>query len=407
MTLSNMLRRSIVGVGLTIGMAIVPVGGVAQGVSPFGGATSPAGEATPVAAASVTWEIVETREIEVEGMPVALSPDGQWIAGTGRDWELCVWEIETLEPTCAEPGNYQVDPEALVWSPDSRAVAFTQDTARRLIDSELYVFELETGQLGNLTDDGFDGRLPLNPEHGEPVPVLIDLGPTWAPDSQSIAFGRSFWTAEERGAQQPQILRIDRAGGEPQVLAELTTESPWGVMYPMFEVAGGTLVFAISPADPNNPNEGIWMLEAGGEPIQIVAGTGLADFPYARAVDATDSPDGVLISGWSISLAGQGMGLEPYAFVANAESGDVVTLGPGMTPVRFGPDGVSTIAIVVEGNDGVLTVTAPDGEVSSMGPVPRSRFEQTRGLDWASNNTVFLCSGLSSGHLVTLAPVAA
>lgn len=393
-----MVRRYAAAMALAMGTAVIPAIGTAQGVSPFG-------EATPVATAAPGWEIADIREIEVDGMPVALSPDGQWIAGTGPDWELCVWEIETLNPVCAEPGYYRPNAEAIVWSPDSTAVAFTEDAARLLVDSDLYVFELGTGVLSNLTDDDFVGPLMLTQEESEPDEVLVDLGPTWSPDGQTISFGRMFWTVENRGAKQPQILRIGRSGGKPEVLAELTTLSPWGVIYPMVELEGGRLVFSIATANPNNPNEGVWMLEPCKEPVEIVSGSGLDDFPSAQALDATVAPDGVLISGWSMPLATAGIGLDPYAFLVNADTGELDTLDPAMTPLRFGPDGLSTIALVVEENDGMLTITTPNGDVSSMGPVPRSRFEQTRGLDWASNNTVFIASGVSSGQLVTLAPV--
>jgi hypothetical protein len=60
-----------------------------------------------------------------------------------------------------------------------------------------------------------------------------------------------------------------------------------------------------------------------------------------------------------------------------------------------------------EENDGFLTITAPNGDVSFLGPVPRSRYQVDRGLDWATNNTVFLASGVSNPQLVTLAPVGA
>ena len=42
-------------------------------------------EASPVASPTGperAWQVIETREIAVDGDPVTLSPDGQWLAGT-------------------------------------------------------------------------------------------------------------------------------------------------------------------------------------------------------------------------------------------------------------------------------------------------------------------------------------
>ena len=55
----------------------------------------------------------------------------------------------------------------------------------------------------------------------------------------------------------------------------------------------------------------------------------------------------------------------------------------------------------------MLVVTSPAGDEVLLGPVQRSRFELTLGIAWATNNTVFLASGVFSGTLVTLGQTAA
>ncbi len=47
------------------------------------------------------WVVSDQRVLEVDGTPVALCPNGAWIAGPASDGErFCVWDVETLEPTC-------------------------------------------------------------------------------------------------------------------------------------------------------------------------------------------------------------------------------------------------------------------------------------------------------------------
>jgi hypothetical protein len=52
----------------------------------------------------------------------------------------------------------------------------------------------------------------------------------------------------------------------------------------------------------------------------------------------------------------------------------------------------------------MLTIVVPNGEVSLLGPVPRSLYDISRGLEWSASNTIFIASGVSSGTLVTIAP---
>ncbi len=397
----NSLIRRVVAALFVLVLMLVPVASGAQGVSPFGESTPAAPDATPVPLEPIAWSIVETRDIEVDGMPVVLSPDGQWIAGIGPDDTICAWAIDSLAPTCADPGEYKPNMEALVWSPDSTAIAFTEDAARMMIDSDLYVFEVGTGVLTNLTDDGVVGGLPFSAEERAELVTPVDLGAAWSPDSQSLMVGRMFWTSEEQ-EQSPEIVSIPRSGGEPTVVATLDTGNPWGVVHPMIGLDDGTLVYTISTADPENPNEGIWLLEPGGEPVQVLAGTLDDAFPYLRLMDAARTPEGLIVSAFSMSLASQGAGREPYAFLLNVDTGDLVEMPADTSPTRFGPDGLSTLSLAMEGTEGMLVITGPAGDEVSLGPVPRSRFEFTLGIEWASNNTVFLASGVFSGMLVTL-----
>ncbi|HYH11838.1 MAG TPA: DPP IV N-terminal domain-containing protein, partial [Thermomicrobiales bacterium] len=163
-------------------------------------------EATPGASTESiggAWQVTETRELNTETRYAALSPDGQQMAGVGPDGTICVWEVETLESECAGE-RMPIRAETIVWAPDGTAVAFALDTIRLLYESDIYVYELTTGDLVNLTDDGLEGDLLENMDQDPPA----DDVPVWSPDSRQLAFARSFMGDDGPGSTS--IMRIDR-----------------------------------------------------------------------------------------------------------------------------------------------------------------------------------------------------
>lgn len=359
---------------------------------------SPRQEASP--AATGGWHLVDSRPIEVDGEPVTLSPDGQWIAGIGPDGELCVWDVANLEPTCATTGEeVQPNPESLAWSPDSSAVAFSFNTAVLFVDSDIFVFELATGQITNLTDDHFVGALPLELEPGQDE-VPVDLAPTWAADGASIYFGRMMLPGE---GTQPTIMSIDRSGGEPDLVATLETGGPWGVNFSMVALPDGTLVYAVSTGIPDNPAEGIWVLEPGTEPVHLLSGTVDDDFPFPRVVDAAETAEGIVISGYSDPLSIQRDADRPATFLIHLESGEITPGELQASPVVFSPNGDASIHAEIVGNPAHYILTTADTR-SDLGELDRSRYEFNRGIDWAANNTLLIVQGKSNGTVVTIAP---
>ena len=61
-------------------------------------ATARTPEASPVASpAGGGWAVTDMRQIAVDGAPVALSPDGQWLAGTTDDGNaVCAGRVKSL-----------------------------------------------------------------------------------------------------------------------------------------------------------------------------------------------------------------------------------------------------------------------------------------------------------------------
>ena len=110
---------------------------------------------------------IEFETTEVTAADVALSPDGQWLIFTmlGHLFRLPV-AGGTAEQLTFVP-YYDTDP---VFSPDGSRLAFVSD--RDGSDGNIFVLELATGQITQVTHEPWAGR------------------PTWSPDGQAIVYLR-------------------------------------------------------------------------------------------------------------------------------------------------------------------------------------------------------------------------
>lgn len=89
--------------------------------------------------------------IEVDGFPLAISPDGTRLAGVDADGaRFCVWDLATGKAACDGDIPAPVEARSVTWAPDSSAVAFSLGSSSRLVDSDIYVFDVASGTLRNV-----------------------------------------------------------------------------------------------------------------------------------------------------------------------------------------------------------------------------------------------------------------
>ncbi len=104
----------------------------------------------------------------VEGVP---SPDGKWIAHTDRDQKLWLHEMRTGQSTMITYSDQDV-PCDLVWSPDSRWLAFVAE-AENFYD-RLMLYDIGDRTLTPLTGDRVDSYSPAWSPDGEWLYFLSD-----------------------------------------------------------------------------------------------------------------------------------------------------------------------------------------------------------------------------------------
>lgn len=197
--------------------------------------------AEPSPVAEGEWQVTDLRGYDIDGVPIALSPDGRWIAGAGPDAKgVCVWAVEAMTSTCA--GEEIVPyPFSIVWAPDSSAIAFFDGEPSRPEPNTLWLFTASSGALTVLDRAG-----------------VIHQAPAWTLDSTTVLY-----LAEGIDGKGSAIHRVSRAGGE----SHQVTGADLDVQEPLVATADGRVVFATG----EEPALRLWIVELDGSDLERFA----------------------------------------------------------------------------------------------------------------------------------------
>ncbi|MGH2531505.1 MAG: hypothetical protein ACRDJW_04270 [Thermomicrobiales bacterium] len=377
-------------------------------------------EATPPAAATAEQQQVEIPDARI----LALSPDGQLLAARtpaeGRAEHLCVYEVATLAGrACANLDQQRtaLADESVVWSPDSTKLAFSEEAFRYLVDGDLWLMDAASGELTNLTDDGFEGGLPFFGDDDEQpeTPIYVDVLPAWAPDSQSITFSRSpIIGGQSRGNQ---IVRVDLASREVEILIPVTLDAPgvvyWGLVW---APDAQRLYYSVSHPGRDNPQNGVWAYDAAtGQARHILRGDPELGPPAVTRISASGQTALVIYPYAITHIAMEGDGYALLDLETNALSPIHPVPSNPSSPmlvrvVTFSPDGTRVLYGLHRLEDGrgrFLVRDLPDGEPDAAVAEIDSPPMMTTiggGLFWANDGTVFAATDINAGLLLHLDP---
>ncbi len=342
------------------------------------------------------------------------SPDGTMLAVLKRvsdePDQLCIIEMATRdEKVCGDLRDLRssVREEDVVWSPDSSKLAFGEQSFRTFVDGDLWVMDAQTGEVTNVADDGYDGKVPLGEKTG--ASFSIDLLPAWWPDSSGLAFSRSPY--HDGGFAGNQIAEVALDGSGPKMLLPVTIDEPGVVYFGMRYAADGKhLFFTVSHADPENAQNGLWVVDSDGKnPRQVIGND--PDLGPPVVVGVTPSGDKALV--FYIQAAMQYAGSGSFFAVVDTETGDTTPVEVGLpdqndqafvSMATLSPDGTKLLT-VTRGTDpdGIVAVRDVDGgEVEQIGePIADVGFSiMNSGVEWATNGTVLVPGGPESGTII-------
>jgi hypothetical protein len=215
------------------------------------------------------WKVLEYQYI-LDVIPkgsdpryIRLSPDGALLAIPDQKQGMCIYRFATKQTDCTPwPDSDQLKfrpsgrYSTYVWSPDSQHIAFTESLFDRLLESDLWLFDVATNEFTNRTNDNVYGGGALLKPQDKPAP--LDYLPTWNPANGDLYFFRSVRSQTQGGAIPTELFLFPLKRTEPKLVRELTEPAlpTWAVYLPPTISPTGDRVALIALArkldDPKN-----------------------------------------------------------------------------------------------------------------------------------------------------------
>jgi dipeptidyl aminopeptidase/acylaminoacyl peptidase len=366
-----------------------------------------------------TLRVDGQREVEAEGGRIlSLSPDGRRLAVEQGFELLCVFQATPFEEQACALLQERAHParQSIAWSPDSARLAFTEDATRLMVDSDLWIIDVKTGELIDLTDDGVGGNL-INPEPAG-AEQLVDLAPDWSPDGKNLLFSRTIFQFQESSGTA--LFRVPASGGDPEMLLIADPEVPLAVWHGLrWSGDGKNILYTVARPQHDDPNNGIWMAGRDGKDPQRLLGSDPELGPPMLMGVAAKGDKALILFYQAAGARGAAPNLS-YYYILDLETGALAPLKQaagqevefsGLSKARLSPDGSKVLyvyrSVAGEEIEFRLAVRDVDGGAENVLLVSEEplgfQTELGLGLDWAADDTIYVAKSPSSGLLLTLA----
>jgi hypothetical protein len=153
-------------------------------------------------------EIGDTRIVDLKDSTydISVSPLGDRYVSESNG-ELCVRSIGPGDDECAQLGDGRsIGPQTLAWNSDGSQILFTDDYTLRFDEPDVSIFDIESGDIEVLTDDGEDDNRLTDEDDETTVSSTLDVAPFFGPDDV-VHFFRA-GDIEDRW----ELVRLDDSG---------------------------------------------------------------------------------------------------------------------------------------------------------------------------------------------------
>lgn len=230
---------------------------------------------------------------------LGISPDGSTLVGRQAREQISFLEIDTgeiISKTDPIPEVSLIDESSISWSPDGSRIAFSLEAWLMFRDSDIYVADVQSGELTNVTPEGHEKE---SDSLFEAPDVQIDLYPKWL-DDNTLLFARHEGVASEVNEAQTTFVSLTLEDGEISTWSDLSDAGIRYVNGPIVSLPNDTLVFA---GDDWDNQFHLYVTDSAGEIQKIDTGE-LGGF---QLVDANEThaivADGAFSGGfWYVTL---------------------------------------------------------------------------------------------------------
>jgi dipeptidyl aminopeptidase/acylaminoacyl peptidase len=151
--------------------------------------------------------VKDTMILRSEGRGFVASPSGESMALVD-DRRICITSIDGTGSEKCTTETLPADVLSMRWSPDSKRLVFTETYFDIGQDRAAFVVDAASGKLATLTDDNPSGVDSTSSD------VIVDLFPSFTPDSSTIVFWRF-----DLAADTATVMTVPATGGAPSQLA--------------------------------------------------------------------------------------------------------------------------------------------------------------------------------------------
>lgn len=348
-------------------------------------ATAPSARPAPVDVSTIS--VVDTTEVDLVAGPARtaayLAPNGRVYAHLAQ--ALCIYQGAEQQSCVELPEDLKsLDLESVRWSPDSRYLTFTENFFIFFVDPDIWLWDTETGELRDLTDDGSDRSLLTSDTWKN-----IDVTPDWLPDGRIIFLRYNRINGENL---PPELYAIAPDGSDLERLGTIQTTDPISIYG--LSAAENRLVYNYSvPGD--SVNMGIWTSNPDGSDAQLIMSTTIAN----RVTGVEASADGrfALVLSQPDNFERM-LPEDSWAGVLDIENRQIMLIDPDHYVVGAGwsPEGSALLYLVNNRetpDENGLYVTGAPGEAGRRllaGDFNLPNLGRWQTLTWGANNSVLL-----------------